>query len=150
MYTVKRTNSDNVDFQKLVIDLDKDLAIKNGAANDFFAQYNKIDLLKNVIIAYESGVAVGCGAFKEYARYTMEIKRMFVPAEKRGMGIAGMVLNGLQNWAKELGYTKCILETGDKMLEAIGLYKKNNFHIIPNYGQYANVESSVCFEKDIY
>ena len=149
MYSIKRTNSDNLDFQKLVFELDKDLAIKNGETNDFFAQYNKIDLIKNVIVAYEADQPVGCGAMKEYEEGIMEIKRMFVPIEKRGKGIAGKILTELQVWAKELGYKKCVLETGDKMIEAISLYKKNNFCIIKNYGQYAEVENSVCFEKVI-
>ena len=149
MYSIKRTNSDNLDFQKLVFELDKDLAIKNGEKNDFFAQYNKIDLIKNVIVAYEADQPVGCGAMKEYEEGIMEIKRMFVPIEKRGKGIAGKILTELQVWAKELGYKKCVLETGDKMIEAISLYKKNNFCIIKNYGQYAEVENSVCFEKVI-
>ena len=149
MYTIKRTNSDNLDFQKLVIELDKDLAIKNGETNDFFAQYNKIDLIQNIVVAYEDDIAVGCGAMKKYENGVMEFKRMFVPIEKRGKGIAGKVLTELQVWAKELGYRKCVLETGDKMIEAIGLYKKNNFKIIPNYGQYANIKSSICLEKEI-
>lgn len=92
MYSIKRTNSDNLDFQKLVFELDKDLAIKNGETNDFFAQYNKIDLLKNVVVAYDSDQPVGCGAMKEYEEGIMEIKRMFVPIEKRGKGIAGKIL----------------------------------------------------------
>ena len=86
---------------------------------------------------------------KEYEEGIMEIKRMFVPIEKRGKGIAGKILTELQVWAKELGYKKCVLETGDKMIEAISLYKKNNFCIIKNYGQYSEVENSVCFEKVI-
>ncbi|MGJ1262522.1 GNAT family N-acetyltransferase [Sphingobacterium spiritivorum] len=148
-YTIKRTDSDSLDFQKLVLELDKDLAIKNGETNSFFAQYNKIDLIRHVVVAYEADRAVGCGAIKEYRNGIMEVKRMFVPIEMRGKGIAGKILNELQIWAKELGYSKCILETGDKMIEAIGLYKKHHFKIIPNYGQYANIESSVCFEKEI-
>jgi putative acetyltransferase len=149
MCTIKRTNSDNLDFQALILELDKDLAIKNGEKNDFFAQYNKIDLIQNVVIAYEGDKAVGCGAMKKYENGVMEIKRMFVPIEKRGKGIAGKILTELQVWAKELGYRKCVLETGDKMIEAIGLYNKSNFKIIPNYGQYANIKSSICFEKEI-
>lgn len=149
MCTIKRTNSDNLDFQKLVLELDKDLAIKNGATNDFFAQYNKIDLIRHIVVAYEAGKAVGCGAIKEYEKEVMEVKRMFVLPDRRGKGIAGKILAELQVWAKELGYSKCILETGDKMIEAIGLYKKNNFKIIPNYGQYADIASSICFEKAI-
>lgn len=149
MYIIKRTNSDNLDFQKLVFELDKDLAIKNGETNDFFAQYNKIDLIKNVVVAYEADQPVGCGAMKEYEEGIMEIKRMFVPIEKRGKGIAGRILAELQVWAKELGYKKCVLETGEKMIEAIGLYKKSHFKIIPNYGQYTDIASSICFEKEI-
>lgn len=149
MHTIKRTNSANVDFQKLVIELDNYLAIKNGEINDFFAQYNKTDLIRNVVIAYEAGEAVGCGAMKVYENGVMEIKRMFVPVPMRGKGIAGKILQELQIWAKELGYKKCILETGYKMIEAIGLYQKHHFKIIPNYGQYADVESSICFEKEI-
>lgn len=149
MYTLKRTNSDNQDFQKLVFELDKDLAIKNGATNSFFAQYNKIDLIKHVVVAYEASTAVGCGAIKEYESGVMEVKRMFVLPDTRGKGIAGKILAELQVWTKELGYNKCVLETGDKMIEAIGLYKKNNFKIIPNYGQYATIASSICFEKAI-
>lgn len=150
MYSFKRTNSDNLDFQKLVLELDKDLAIRNGDTNDFFAQYNKIDLIKHVVIAYEEGQAVGCGAMKEFEGTAMELKRMFVPLNKRGKGIARGVLEELQNWAKELGYKKCVLETGDKMPEAISLYIKSGFKIIPNYGQYTNIKSSICFEKEIH
>lgn len=145
--TLNRTNSENKDFQDLVLELDKDLAIKNEEANDFFAQYNKIDLIQNVVIALNDNLPVGCGAMKEYDQSTMEIKRMYVPVEMRGKGVAVAVLNELEDWARELGYEKCILETGDKMLEAIGLYKKSGYKIIKNYGQYANVENSICFEK---
>jgi hypothetical protein len=42
-----------------------------------------------------------------------------------------------------------VLETGKRQPEAIELYKKNNYKIIPNFGQYVNVENSVCFEKKL-
>jgi len=42
-----------------------------------------------------------------------------------------------------------VLETGKKQIDAIALYTKNGYHIIPNYGQYAGVEYSLCFEKRI-
>lgn len=147
MYKIKRTDSDNSDFQRLVTALDKDLAIRDGEDHAFFAQFNKIAAIKHVVVAYEAGDAVGCGAIKEYEKNVMEVKRMFVPLEKRGKGIASIVLGELESWAKELGYQKCILETGKKQPEAIRLYQKNNYTTIKNYGQYAGVESSVCFEK---
>lgn len=149
MYTLKRTNSDDPDYQKLVVELDKDLAIRDGDEHSFFAQYNKSDSIKYVVLAYENEFPVGCGAIKEYEKDVVEIKRMFVPLEKRGEGIASVVLKELEKWAKELTYKKCILETGKKMPEAIQLYKKSNYNLIKNYGQYAGVESSVCFEKQL-
>ncbi|AEA45663.1 MULTISPECIES: GNAT family N-acetyltransferase [Flavobacteriales] len=149
MLTLIRTNSENKNFQNLVLELDKDLAKKNGDTNDFFAQYNKTDLIKNVVVALNDYLPVGCGAMKEFDNSTMEIKRMYVTIEMRGKGVAVAVLNDLESWAKELGYKKCVLETGDKMLEAIGLYKKSGYKIIKNYGQYENIESSICFEKEL-
>ena len=147
MITINRTDSENKDFQDLIYKLDTDLAERNGEKNDFFAQFNKTNLIQNVIVAYSDNIPVGCGAIKVYDNNTMEVKRMFVLKEQRGKNIAGTILNNLEQWAKELSYNKCILETGDKMLEAIGLYRKSGYKQIPNYGQYENVESSLCFEK---
>lgn len=149
MITLKRTNSDDAHFQALVKELDKDLAIRDGDEHAFYSQFNKLDAIKYVVVAYESSEPSGCGAIKEYSDGVMEIKRMFVPPERRGQGIASGILNELEAWTRELSFTKCILETGHKQPEAIRLYEKNGYRIIPNYGQYANVENSVCFEKEI-
>ncbi len=149
MYLLKKTDSSDPDFQKLVKELDKDLAIRDGEDHSFFAQFNKIDSIKYAVLVYQNGIPVGCGAIKHYEAGVMEIKRMYVRAEERGRGIASMVLKELESWAQELGYHKCILETGEKQPEAIRLYKKNDYLVIPNYGQYAGVDSSLCFEKNI-
>ena len=147
MIETLRTDSSNQDFIDLVKHLDADLAERDGQEHSFYAQFNKIDKIKNVVVAYENGKAVGCGAIKEYAPNIMEVKRMYTPPECRGKGVASRVLAELETWAAEMSYEKCILETGKKQPEAIRLYKKNNYTLIPNYGQYAEVENSVCFEK---
>lgn len=149
MYRFIRTSSANKDFKNLVRLLDIDLAERDGKDHSFFAQFNKIDAIKYVVVIYDEHHAIGCGAIKEYAKDTVEVKRMFVSLENRGKGIASKVLLELEKWAKELGYTKCILETGERQPEAISLYKKNNYSIIKNYGQYAEVKTSVCFEKQL-
>src|SRR6185436_21021693 len=59
------------------------------------------------------------------------------------------VLNELEKWASELSYQKCILETGWRQPDAIRLYEKNGYKRISNYGKYAGIENSVCFEKNI-
>jgi len=147
MIKIVRTNSDNQDFISLVKHLDADLAERDGLDHSFYAQFNKIAKIKYVIVAYENNKPMGCGAIKEYAPNAMEIKRMYTSPESRGKGIATKVLTELEGWATELSYEKCILETGKKQPEAIALYEKNGYKRIPNYGQYAEIENSLCFEK---
>ena len=147
MIKIIRTNSEDPDFITLVKSLDADLAIRDGKDHSFYAQYNKIDKIRYVVLAYDNGIALGCGAIKEYSADTMEVKRMYVPPESRNKGIATQILSALEQWAGELQYSRCILETGKKQPEAIALYRKNGYAVIPNYGQYAGVENSVCFEK---
>jgi putative acetyltransferase len=144
-----RTTSENTDFQKLVVLLDKDLRIKDGEEHDFYAQFNKIDKINHVVVYYSNNEAIGCGAFKEFDSNTVEIKRMFVHPDYRGKGIASTVLKELEIWASESDYTNCVLETGKNNPEAIALYQKSGYQIIPNYGQYENVETSVCLKKSI-
>ncbi len=149
MLDLKRTDSSNQNFQRLVQQLDADLKIRDGEDHEFFAQFNKIDKINYVIVAYEEGEAVGCGAIKKYSDEIIEIKRMYVVPHRRSQGIASRILKELEFWAKELYFTKCILETGKKQPEAIGLYIKNNYITIPNFGQYEKVDNSICFEKTI-
>ncbi len=74
---------------------------------------------------------------------------MFVLPEYRGHGIGLNILKELELWAAEECYAACILETGKKQPEAIYLYQKAGYSIIPNYGQYENVENSVCMMKHL-
>jgi len=138
MIQIIRTNSNNKDFIELVKKLDAFLTIIDGDDHSFYSQFNKID-----------ATPVGCGAIKKNDAVSMEIKRIYVIPESRGKEIASKILSALENWAKELSFTKCILETGKQQQEAIKLYKKNGYKLISNYGQYANVENSVCFEKEL-
>ena len=142
-----RTNSDHPDFIALVRLLNADLAQRDGKEHSFYAQYNMITMIKHVVVVYEDDIPVGCGAIKEFAPDTMEVKRMYTLPEYRGKGIAKRILAELEKWAGEMSYAKCILETGKRQPEAIALYTKSGYTPIPNYGQYVGVENSVCFEK---
>lgn len=147
--TLIRSNSANPDFIKLVKLLDADLAIRDGDEHAFYHQFNKIDMIKHVVLLYENDTAVSCGAIKESMPGSMEVKRMYTVPAARGKGLAGKVLAELEKWSAELNYNSCVLETGRKQPEAIALYTKCGYHIIPNYGQYTGVENSVCFEKNL-
>ncbi len=149
MLKIIRTDSLNEDFRELVRLLDADLRVRDGADHSYYAQFNKIDLIKNVVVAYLGEVAVGCGAFKKFDEESVEIKRMFVRPENRGQGIAVIILKELEKWAEESNFAIVVLETGKKQPEAIRLYQKSGYEPVPNYGQYAGMENSVCMKKKL-
>ena len=150
MTIFNRTDSYNTDFRTLVALLDKDLAIRDGDEHAFYAQFNKVQNIKHVVVCYKDDLPIGCGAFKEYDTTSVEIKRMFVQPDYRGHAIGLNILKELELWALESGYSTCVLETGKRQPEAIALYSKAGYSITENYGQYAGVENSVCFSKQLH
>lgn len=147
--TLIRTNSDNTDFRELVALLDKDLAVRDGDEHAFYAQFNKVDAIREVVVAYQNEKPIGCGAIKPFSATAAEVKRMFVHPDSRKQGVAAKILTELENWALTLGFATCVLETGKKQPEAIALYQKVGYQITPNYGQYIGVANSVCMSKVI-
>ncbi len=144
---IERTVETDEDFLGLVKLLDKELDIRDGEEHGFYAQFNRPVGLTGVVVAYLDGQAVGCGAFKLYEEGVGEIKRMFTRPEARGKRVAAAVLRELEAWAEELRFTECILETGHKQPEAIALYRREGYDVIPNYGQYQGMDNSVCMRK---
>ena len=145
-----RTDSTNPDFQNLVHKLDAYLAGLNGEEHSFYDQFNQIDALNYVVLAYDDdAAAVGCGAIKPFDETSTEIKRMYVLPTHRGQGIAGQILQELESWSHELGYTNTVLETANDMPDAIGLYEKHGYERTPNYGQYVGMSRSMCMKKVI-
>ncbi|MCE3226088.1 MAG: family acetyltransferase [Bacteroidetes bacterium] len=149
MIRFQRTDFTNDDFKALTSLLDADLKVNDGDDHAFFAQFNKIDDINQVIVVYNGDNAVGCGAIKPYEVGIAEVKRMFVREDARGQGIGASILSELEKWAYETGFQKTILETGKKQKEAVRLYQRMGYNLIPNYGQYVGVESSVCMTKDL-
>lgn len=150
MITLKKTTGLNSDFIHLCRNLDTFLTERHNDTAPLCKPFNDTNSIKHAIVAYnENNDAIGCGAIRAYTNDTMEIKRIFVDPKERGKHIAMRILSELENLAVSLGANKCILETGNLLTESINLYKKANYQTIPNYGVYKNMESSVCFEKDL-
>lgn len=144
---IKKVDNSHEDFQLLVAELDKDLAVYDGNEHAFYDQYNKVTMIKYALVGYVDHAAMACGAIKEWDEKTMEVKRMFVRHDSRGRGFSKSILAALEEWARELNYERCILETGKRQVEAVGLYYAAQYKVMENYGQYVGVENSLCFEK---
>ena len=147
MKRIIRTDNNNLDFQALITELDAYLKITDGEDHEFYNQFNSLKKINNVVVAFQNEQAIGCGAFRKFDANTVEIKRMYVKVTYRGSGVANTVLSSLEQWASEEGFTKCVLETGNRQIDAIKFYKKSGYRSIPNYGQYSQMEDSNCFEK---
>jgi putative acetyltransferase len=146
-YVLKRTDASNNDFRELVKQLNEHLALAFGVQQKYYDQFNDVENNSTVIIAYENAVPVGCGCLRKFDTETVELKRMFVPPRYRGRGVATEILQGLEEWAKELNFNFMILETGTLLTEANNLYQKHQYEVIPNWGQYVGIKTSVCMKK---
>jgi len=149
MLQLIRTDASHPAFQKLVRALDASLAVSDGDDHAFYHQFNGIEDIHHVVLGYINEAAVACGAIKQYDKQTMEVKRMFVVPEHRGKAYAMTILKELEIWSRSMHFKQCILETGINQPAAIRLYKKADYDIIENYGQYEGVENSFCFKKKL-
>ena len=146
---LRRTDSNDRDFQHLIVLMDNDLRQRYGKEQTIYDDLNKLGDVDTVLIAYNDKTPIGCGCFRKFSDKTIEVKRMFVEPAWRGQGVATQILSGLEAWAKEKGFTYAILETGRKQPEAIHLYERSGYAITINYGPYAGLENSVCMRKKL-
>lgn len=150
MLHLKRTDSSDNDFHALIRQLDAYLLQQYGQLQEFYGQYNKIENIPTVVIAYAGDEPAGCGCFKQFDEDSVEVKRMFVTAGARGRGVGSAILNELERWAAELGQAAMVLELGNNQPEAMLLYTKQGYTVIPNYGQYKGMEeTSICMRKEL-
>lgn len=148
-FRISKTTSENPDFINLISALDKSLWERYPELKADYWGNNILELNPNVVVIYLENKAIACGCFKKYDKNKVEIKRMFVTPEYRGLGLAQSVLQELENWAQDLGYSSSVLETLSKQKEAIALYRKAGYLIIDNYEPYIGLENSICMRKQI-
>lgn len=149
IFDVKRTDSNDPDFQFLILRLDHELWNELNEDQATYDQFNKVPDLSTVIVIYLNAIPVACGCFKKYNEDTVEIKRMFVDKSYRGKGISKLMLFELEKWARESKFRYAILETSIHFKTARTLYANAGYMIIDNYDQYAGLEESVCMKKEL-
>jgi putative acetyltransferase len=100
-----------------------------------------------VVARTSDGAPVACGGLRPLEDGGLEVKRMYVVPDLRGMGIATAVLRRIEQEARVLGRDELLLETGTEQPDAMRFYEREGYHRIPNFGHYEGEEQSVCYGK---
>jgi DNA-binding MarR family transcriptional regulator/GNAT superfamily N-acetyltransferase len=80
-----------------------------------------------LIVARLRGRPVGCGALKFHGKAPAEVKRMWIAATTRGLGLGARLLAELERHAREAGVRVLRLETNRALQEAIALYRRSGY-----------------------
>jgi GNAT superfamily N-acetyltransferase len=107
------------------------------------------------LVGYDGRAPIATGAWRRSpvrllgGASGVEVKRMFVVPERRGLGLARQVLAELERTALEAGHDLVVLETGLRQPEAIALYTSAGYVPVPGFGYYKDAPLSRCFGKRI-
>jgi DNA-binding MarR family transcriptional regulator/predicted GNAT family N-acyltransferase len=85
------------------------------------------------LLVHSDDVTVGCGGLHHVDRRTGEIKRMWIDADWRGLGLGRRLLAQLEGVAREIGRRRVILDTNESLTEAITMYGRAGYHAIERY-----------------
>jgi GNAT superfamily N-acetyltransferase len=88
------------------------------------------------IVLMDGPVTVGGGGFRRHDTTTCEVKRMWTHPLYRRRGLAACVLGALEDAAREVGYTRLVLETGPRQPEAEAFYASRGYDRTEFYGHY--------------
>lgn len=89
-----------------------------------------------LFLAFFNNEVAGCIALQPInQQQTCEMKRLYVRPGFRKEGLATLLVDTLINRAKEMGYKKMVLDTLDKLVPAINLYKRHGFTETTSYYQ---------------
>jgi GNAT superfamily N-acetyltransferase len=99
------------------------------------------------LVAYLHGEPVGCAGMKRLDDETAEVKRVFVAPAARGRGVGRLLMVGMEHEARESGYRRLRLDTGDRQPESLGLFRSLGYREIPDYN--GNPYASYWMEKQL-
>ncbi|WP_432448733.1 GNAT family N-acetyltransferase [Aliiroseovarius marinus] len=99
-------------------------------------------------VARSDGVALGCVALVDCGAYG-EVKRLFVRTEARGKALAVRLMAALEAQALAKGMQEMKLETGDKLVAAVSLYRRLGYRECGPFGAYELHPASLFMEKEL-
>jgi DNA-binding MarR family transcriptional regulator/GNAT superfamily N-acetyltransferase len=86
-----------------------------------------------LLLATLHDTPVGCGSVKLHPGGTAELKRIWVAADTRGLGLGRRLLTDLETYAASHGARSVRLDTNGALTEAIALYRSAGYRDIPAY-----------------
>jgi GNAT superfamily N-acetyltransferase len=100
-------------------------------------------------VAYVDDEPVGCGGLRALGESEAEIKRMFVAIPHRGSGVSTAIISALEQFGRERGWNRLVLETGDRQPDAVRFYEREGYTRIGNFGHYEGHAASLCYAKTL-
>ena len=147
---IRETTILSDDAQTLITLLDRELLGEYAPEHMHTVKFESFHRDGGVFaVAYDAETPIACGALRPITETEVELKRMYVVDSHRGRGVSRQVLMFLETKARQLGFRKLMLETGDQQEAALGLYTKAGYEHIDAFGEYVNSPRSVCFAKDL-
>ena len=100
------------------------------------------------LLAEQNGTFVGCIGLRRFADGVGEIKRLYVSPAGRGRGVGRFLVEGVLAAAKQVGYTRLVLDTLPSMESAQKLYASMGFNPTAPY-RFNPVPGTAYLEKEL-
>lgn len=99
------------------------------------------------LLALSDDLAIGCAGLKGTDKGYAEVKRVWVAPEARGLGVSHLLMQRIEQIARELGISLLRLDTNSALPEAVAFYRKNGWSEIPRFND--DPYPDLFFEKSL-
>jgi GNAT superfamily N-acetyltransferase len=150
---------DDPDVQALLPRLQQEYVRRYGAEDDTPLTAAELGPPDGVFLLIQrDGAPLAMGGWRRHdearsgrvpGEHAVEIKRMYVVPEARGLGLARRLLAELERLAIAAGADWMVLESGQAQPEALSLYRSAGYSDIEGFGHYCASEQSVHLGKPI-
>ena len=137
-------------IQKMIYELDEYQAGLYPPESNHLEPVDKLVSPEYFFIAAWKGLdLMGIASFRRMPGSYVEIKRLYVSRQNRGLGLAKKLMRVLEEKALQEGFSESRLETGIHQKEALGLYQKLGYEKTRPFGAYRKDPLSVFMRKKL-
>jgi len=147
---IKPADPRTAPIRKMILDLDNYHAALYPPESNHLEPVDKLVSPEYYFIAaWKENEILGIASFRRMADTYVEIKRLYVPHQNRGLGLAIKMMNALEKKAIQEGFSEARLETGIHQNEALSLYQKLGYEKTGPFGSYKEDPLSVFMRKKL-